>query len=425
MSAFSALTILSFHDGMAMNGITWLTHQDHYTHPFEVVLSASAFSVNLAVTDMAHHHQQQEEQPDHNHKQQHRIFIVFSTGCSKAQDWQSQALIHSHKIHNISSYALVRLLSCQDSNYLLPRQSHPKYRVIRTPDFNSYFSRYYRYSPRNRPASIAYWLGGLSDDEDIPQPDDIVVSIDPDQIFTSNHLNVSTVSRGHGIATLYGISNFFLRRPEFQQHCPGRACEPPFEKGYNPSYGHPQILTAYDALRHAQLWYNLTNDMKINHKGWETEMYSNVIAARLLKIHMQVEPMMISYTNGNSEDYTWNLLSWDDNRIITKNVPLFVLHYCQKYQIDSFIFSKKKVELKDYDLQNCQPKNNPRTMFSTEEDDTRLNTLKNHFRNQPLVARPPRWSLEEARGARTVWMLDKAYKMIQQALIMHYDEFCK
>ena len=99
-----------------------------------------------------------------------RIFTVFSTSCSPFQDWQAQALLHSHKLRNIEG-ELVRLMACSNSNYTLPKHSHDHYRVIRTPDFDA---RIWcdKYSPRNRPQGMSYWLNGRSDDTDLPHDDD-------------------------------------------------------------------------------------------------------------------------------------------------------------------------------------------------------------------------------------------------------------
>lgn len=63
-----------------------------------------------------------------------RLFTVFSTKCSPYQDWQAQTLIHNHKKQGIQGF-LVRLLACDDPNYVLPKHSYEKYRVVRMPDF--------------------------------------------------------------------------------------------------------------------------------------------------------------------------------------------------------------------------------------------------------------------------------------------------
>ena len=66
---------------------------------------------------------------------QPRVFSVFSTSCSPFQDWQAQALIYNHQQQQISG-ELVRLMSCNDPDYNLPKWSYHKYRVVRVPSFD-------------------------------------------------------------------------------------------------------------------------------------------------------------------------------------------------------------------------------------------------------------------------------------------------
>ena len=97
-----------------------------------------------------------------------RVFITFSTSCNPQQDWQSQAVLYTHRLHNVDT-ELVRLMSCSDSNYELPQHSYERYRVVRTPD---YVLPPDRYSPRNRPLSMLYWLTIQTEDKDLPMGDD-------------------------------------------------------------------------------------------------------------------------------------------------------------------------------------------------------------------------------------------------------------
>lgn len=356
-------------------------------------------------------------------QQERRIFIVFSSGCSKYQDWQSQVLIHSHKVQKVPGHAIVRLMSCKDHKYKLPPHSNPKYRVVWTPDFDSFFPNM-PYSPRNRPGAMAYWLGGQSDDDDIPRPDDVVVAVDPDHIFTSDHLNVSAVSHGHGFAALYGIGQTAVENPKFKQFCNG-ACKLPFEEDYNPSYGHPQILTAFDALRHAKLWYSLTNQMKEHDPDWQTEMFSNVVAARRLDIQITVEKMMISSPKASTDpgakagSEPWQYMKWHSPYT---GVSLFVLHYCQKYEFGGIWFSKGKDPYRDIDLLKC----NKQSLLHMPQPNGETWEHMYQYRNEPLMPdNVNNWSLAEAQEARNIWFLDKAYGSIKDSLGAYHEDFCQ
>ena len=63
-----------------------------------------------------------------------RLFSVMSTECSPFHDWQAQTLIHNHKKQGIQGF-LVRLMACDDPNYILPKHSYEKYRVVIMPNF--------------------------------------------------------------------------------------------------------------------------------------------------------------------------------------------------------------------------------------------------------------------------------------------------
>ena len=101
---------------------------------------------------------------------QRRVFITFSTSCTPQQDWQSQALLYTHRLHKVDT-ELVRLMACGDPSYELPKNDYDRYRVIRTPDYNARMSCD-PYSPRNRPLGMTHWLTVQMDDEDLPKDDD-------------------------------------------------------------------------------------------------------------------------------------------------------------------------------------------------------------------------------------------------------------
>ena len=120
------------------------------------------------------------------------VFTVLSTGCSPSQDWQSQTLMYNHRKLGIKG-DLVRLMACDDPNYVLPCHSYENYRVVRTPDFDVDFPDD-KYSPRNRPGGLDYWLNGRSNDTDLPLDDDVLIMVDPDMVFLTNHIDVSNVT---------------------------------------------------------------------------------------------------------------------------------------------------------------------------------------------------------------------------------------
>ncbi|KAG7371479.1 hypothetical protein IV203_020049 [Nitzschia inconspicua] len=196
-------------------------------------------------------------------QKQRRLVTVFSSGCSPSQDWQSQALLYSHQQQKVPG-ELVRLLSCNDPNYSLPQSSYSNYRVVRTPDFSIHKGD--QCSARNRPAGMEYWLNGLSQDNPNPPSgnDTIIMAVDPDMIILHSDAVeplMRMVRPGYGVATAYEIgSGWVERRVEWKDFwCPPNdrewkngtnqepSCQPPTPSSdYNPSFGHPQLMTAED-----------------------------------------------------------------------------------------------------------------------------------------------------------------------------------
>jgi hypothetical protein len=368
-------------------------------------------------------------------QQSKRLVTVFSTGCSPTQDWQSQALLYSHRQQRIPG-ELIRLLSCNDVdpyNYKLPKASYKNYRVVRTPDFSTWQQD--DYSPRNRPAAMEYWLNGLSPDDPKPPAgnDTIILAVDPDMIFLhSDSIDtlMNMVRPGHGVATHYGIGSDWLQENKnwkkfWCSNQKNRKCHIPLPSAdYNPSFGHPQLLTAEDAKRQAQIWLELTNSMRQVHQGWQTEMYSNVIAMHLANISVAVQDMMVSDPSHAAEQDAWRALRWFNPKPLHDKAPLlFAAHYCQRYQLGFFVFDKKRADLwKDIDFNNCS---SPQPALPSVNDKTQDLISKLKY-NQSLLQGQEEVQTQEMRVvlARNGWMIDKVYRTIQEAIGDYYEEFC-
>lgn len=64
---------------------------------------------------------------------------------------------------------------------------------------------------RNKPFSIAYWLDGFSKDDDLPEDDDIVMSINPDMIFLSSDINLGSIEDNRGVASYYSLGSNWVK----------------------------------------------------------------------------------------------------------------------------------------------------------------------------------------------------------------------
>ncbi len=344
---------------------------------------------------------------DNKKAEEKRVFTVFSTGCSPFQDWQSQTLIYNHRKLGIKG-DVVRLMACDDPNYVLPNHSYEKYRVVRTPDFDVDFPDD-KYSPRNRPGGLDYWLNWRSNDTDVPLDDDVLIMVDPDMVFLTNHIDVNNVTRGFGIGSLYGLGKNWPKDEFAQKSCNGKCKD--LEDGYNPSFGHPMVLTAGDTRIHAPVWMNVTEQMRKLIKKWETDMFSNVISHILLDIQIDVLSTMLSYVDVESDE-PWDIVQWNAE---PRSPGVWVAHYCQTYTIGNFSWSKH--DENPIDLRQCN-----RSMNFPEPKKEALVEME-HWRNFPLRSSATS-SKEDVMRSRNVWMLDKTWDHARHAINAYYEEFC-
>lgn len=359
-----------------------------------------------------------------NHKQQ-RIFTVFSTECSPFHDWQSQTLLYSHDTRRVGG-EVVRLMSCDDPTYVVPRHSHGGYRVVRTPNFNALYPDD-DYTPRNKASALSYWLHGRGNDTDLPDDDDVVVLVDPDHVFLSYRMNISTVRSGAGVAGRYALGRAWVKKWGVP-FCAGKCDE--LEDDYDPSYGVPQVLTAGDTRRHVDLWKVLTEEMRnrTESKGWMTEMFSCILAARRLDIRFEVQDMMISAATSITEP--WEHIQWNRSPsgggLLSRpggGLAVPIVHYCQTYKISTFSWSKHSY--RGLDIRACDRSNNfpPPTGNESSTMVALRNTPLTVPIGQELPTNRPR-AKEAVQVSRNVWLLDNTWGIARQAIDAYYEEFC-
>jgi hypothetical protein len=373
-----------------------------------------------------------------------QLVTVFSSSCSKSQDWQSQVLLYSHRQQRIPG-ELVRLLSCGDANYTLPKVSYPKYRVVRTPDFNARFPQD-DYSARNRPMAMEYWLNGESqDDPNPPSGDDtIIMAVDPDMLYLHSQTLeqlVDLVRPGHGVAARYALGSRWVQDQSHWNHfwCStnqrkkhGGLCPTPQPSStYNPSFGHPQLLTSEDAKRHATFWTPVTNGMRRlpANNGWLTEMNSNVISMHRANITIQVEDIMIGNAAEIDENRSWQAVQWFDSLPQRDIAPYLIMaHYCQRYQLGNFLFVKRySYFFQNLDLVACNGGNQSGTLLLPSINGKTQDMIAQFKYNHSVLhgkdeEANPEWLTVLARNG---WMIEKVYSVIQQAIGAYYEEFCR
>jgi len=368
-----------------------------------------------------------------------RIHTVFSTNCRPYQDWQSHSLAYNHRKMKIAG-RLVRLMACDDPNYDLPKNSYERYRVVRTPDFARQNTTDL-YWPINRPMGLAYWLRGLSDDVDIPAGDDVVIIVDPDQLFLTDKLDMGNITSGFGTAAKFGLGNAWLTELGLEKFCNGMCDNIQTESARTDySYGAPYALTASDALRFADLWVVILQDInRSGPKGWMQDMYAAILALKRLEIVIDVRKTMLARTD--VINLSWMHVRWDFEPI-SGQIPgdVWVAHYCQTYKVGNFSWSKhnhKALDIRKCDRSMNMPlpvgldavamENAEGKPFFVRKKAEALTVAGKHGGGKLTMLRKSTGedgTREMDTEVLNAWMLGKTLIPISEAIEAYYDEFC-
>ena len=309
--------------------------------------------------------------------------IVFSTGCSEFQDWQSIGM-YSSALMVGQKGPITRIASgCKPEQEVAIRHamSHlpKKFRVHFAPgtDVRDHNGNKYKYA--NKPLGMMHWL--IHADPPVP-PSATIALCDPDFYFLrplwhdsfdspEKYFATGTakltpmpkkMEKGTMIAQRYGIGGTPWRKG------PGMRGQKAWDlKGYFKSVGRPDspalaedltegtagtwysigapyIALAEDWLPIATNWTNLMPMAVERNFGNLAEMYAMVIAVADYGIRpVMIDSLMVSNVQVGNEAWPWvDKIPLDrgcDPDIISPNegykLPTF-LHYCQTYKIESF-----------------------------------------------------------------------------------------
>ena len=239
----------------------------------------------------------------------------------------------------------------------------------------------------------------------------VIIQVDSDHIFLSSHNDVSNVMTGVGMAAAYDLGQGWIQ-DWGKPFCDGK-CDT-LEKGYDASYGAPIVLTAGDARRHADLWSDLTEEFRQrDSKGWMTEMYSGIMAARRLGIRINVVRMMLSGAEAGASEPWEQVRGWHDS---PAGVGVWVAHYCQKYAIGNFTWYKH--DHGKTDIRWCN-----RSLVDFPSPDAMDMVEMQRAREGPLDYN--NGTREAVMDARNVWMVDHTLEPVRQAIDEYFNEFCQ
>lgn len=303
--------------------------------------------------------------------------VVFSTDCSSFQRWQSYLLFYSaFKVHQPG--IITRIASgCTSGeeekeklfHEMISNTMSSSFKLHLTPHFSSVKDEMGRdtgkdYKFFNKPYGLLHWL---ENSEETIEDDDIVILLDPDQVFTRPITNdfsnakhnilvgktpKTTVQHGSPFAQKYGLGakwrEFDLETITNSSDTPARKVDNKIALQMYPA-GPPYLATAKDMLTIARYWADFVPRVHAEYPYLLAEMYAFCIAAAHAELPMQIAiSLMVSDSNsGRAEG--WSLIEnmkkdkLCNPSIMEETVLPSVLHYCQRYMVGEYMFGKRRM----------------------------------------------------------------------------------
>lgn len=318
--------------------------------------------------------------------------VIFSTGCSLQQDWESYVFFyHAYKVNQPGN--VTRLVSgCTPKEERKLRNFHQekirtmsdRFHVFFTRNFgreSSVFKEDYKYN--NKPNSIYLWMKdilGMDQENRTKDIDDgIILLLDPDMIllrpllhdFTDQEMiypskekdgaslppNGSTRIVQHGMPMAQQDGYLSDEWMKFNvSYITQGGTFPSFRKHDGPFYwnsGPPYLSTVRDMWKMVFLWKDYVPRVYEEYPKLFAEMYGLIIAAVHLNLpHTLVQSIVVSeidtedregwkFVDALADEEVCNVKSWSNN----PRMPI-VLHYCGRYGLGKFFFSKYRLKKK-------------------------------------------------------------------------------
>jgi hypothetical protein len=314
------------------------------------------------------------------------VHLVFSTGCSVFQDWQSygfffQAWYSGHKGH------VTRVASgCEgrdaeqillNHDRLIVRGMSDRFHLHLTPDYSKTSIPGVNYKFFNKPMGLRHWmeqgLGFKLDQSDSTKAsnlgDAVFVILDPDQFVTrpfrreyrrdaelwvTMPLEATVkVERGKPVAQLYGFgarwidkinATFVLNSTTVTSGLKSWTRD---DVAHHYAAGPPYMAVGSDMYEIVRTWAEMAVPVYQLTENHLSEMFAYSVAAAHLKLPHQLARSFMLSDISTGEGEAW---AWVDEQSAAQvcrpqpasKLPL-VIHYCQRYFLGPYFFSKYQV----------------------------------------------------------------------------------
>ena len=305
--------------------------------------------------------------------------IIFSTGCSIFQDWQSYVFFYNAMTSGQPGTVTRIVSGCskkdQDTLQKLFDEQianmvpGDRFRIHFTPDFSNQ-KKGANYKYWNKPFGTKHWMEHALGFPEKPQNEDaIVILLDPDQMITrpfrnndfSNtrwiHLKEGVAPRtriehGKPMGQFYGFSLQWKHKIDMSKVVPNEKSpvdelsQDEAKAGY--IVGPPYIATARDMYAIVSKWCEFAVPVHDQYPHLLAEMFAYCLAAAHLRLaHQTAASFMVSDVGTGDKSEGWGYIGkLPNNELCHTHDPERlpnVIHFCQRYGIDHWFFGKYRL----------------------------------------------------------------------------------
>jgi peptidyl serine alpha-galactosyltransferase len=300
-----------------------------------------------------------------------QYYMVFSTSCSKFQHWQAMAFFHfAKKVNQPGNVTrLVSGCTAEEAKELTIIHKeriaplNPGFQMHITPDYNVHDNMKYW----NKPHGLLDWMENVLGfpNRASEYNDAIIIIVDPDMMLlrpiTHDFTNYKTtwagqfrgnvVTHGLPIAQKYAYGSAWLTSLKGNVSYVVGPDSPIHNMTLNDASlyypaGPPYLATGKDMYAIAKAWVKFLPRIHDIFTGFMAEMHAYSTAAAHLGLPHQLTPgFMISEVGGNENfDFLQPVQRSNScsRTLKLKDTPL-VLHYCHRYALGRWFFSKYKL----------------------------------------------------------------------------------
>ena len=307
-----------------------------------------------------------------------RYYMVFSTSCSPFQDWQALAFFHFAKKVNQPGNVTRLVSGCKDHQVEALKKVHetiiaplsPNFHLHFTPDFGVKDNQKYW----NKPKSLLDYMETVMGfpTNAAAYNDDIIIILDPDMMLLRPITHVfdnyskpdwvvpknktNKVVHGIPIAQAYGFGSGWLTSLKGNlshvvgPHSPALNVSLKDANNYYPA-GPPYLGTGKNMYDIATHWVKFLPRVHTIFPKFMAEMHAYSIAAAHLQLpHQLAKGFMLSDVTAHHQEafgFLDNVTRQDACGGANINIPVdklpLVMHYCQRYALGRWFFSKYKL----------------------------------------------------------------------------------